>query len=214
MANRESAHHRDHAGSSAQGLCLRHLPDGGERRRPGALLDRAGTARHHSARRLPYSVAARAHGARDAVHGRGRPRFRRGDRRLRRAAARTRAAPGSTPASAGSIAGCTSAAIATPSRSMTATTLVGGLYGVSLGRAFFGESMFHRARDASKIALVHLVARLRRRRLSAARHAIRHRSPEDLRRGRSAASSAITRCSKQRSIGEGRIRGAAARPRR
>ena len=39
--------------------------------------------------------------------------------------------------------------------------LVGGLYGVSLGRAFFGESMFHRARDASKIALVHLVARLK-----------------------------------------------------
>jgi leucyl/phenylalanyl-tRNA---protein transferase len=37
----------------------------------------------------------------------------------------------------------------------------GGRYGVSLGRAFFGESMFHRARDASKIALVHLVARLR-----------------------------------------------------
>src|SRR6476619_4654442 len=39
--------------------------------------------------------------------------------------------------------------------------LVGGLYGVSLARAFFGESMFHRARDASKVALVHLVARLR-----------------------------------------------------
>ena len=38
--------------------------------------------------------------------------------------------------------------------------LVGGLYGVHLGAAFFGESMFHRARDASKIALVHLVARL------------------------------------------------------
>ena len=41
------------------------------------------------------------------------------------------------------------------------TELVGGLYGVSLGRTFFGESMFHRARDASKIALVHLVARLK-----------------------------------------------------
>lgn len=41
-------------------------------------------------------------------------------------------------------------------------TLVGGLYGVSLGAAFFGESMFSRARDASKVALVHLVARLRR----------------------------------------------------
>jgi leucyl/phenylalanyl-tRNA--protein transferase len=39
--------------------------------------------------------------------------------------------------------------------------LVGGLYGVSLGGAFFGESMFHRERDASKVALVHLVARLR-----------------------------------------------------
>ena len=39
--------------------------------------------------------------------------------------------------------------------------LVGGLYGVSLGAAFFGESMFSRARDASKVALVHLVHRLR-----------------------------------------------------
>lgn len=39
--------------------------------------------------------------------------------------------------------------------------LVGGLYGVRLGGAFFGESMFSRATDASKIALVHLVARLR-----------------------------------------------------
>jgi leucyl/phenylalanyl-tRNA--protein transferase len=39
--------------------------------------------------------------------------------------------------------------------------LVGGLYGVALGRAFFGESMFHRVRDASKVALVHLVARLK-----------------------------------------------------
>lgn len=38
--------------------------------------------------------------------------------------------------------------------------LVGGLYGVDLGGAFFGESMFHRMRDASKVALVHLVARL------------------------------------------------------
>ncbi|MCR9220249.1 MAG: leucyl/phenylalanyl-tRNA--protein transferase [Alphaproteobacteria bacterium] len=38
--------------------------------------------------------------------------------------------------------------------------LVGGLYGVTLGGAFFGESMFSRRRDASKVALVHLVARL------------------------------------------------------
>lgn len=38
--------------------------------------------------------------------------------------------------------------------------MVGGLYGVRLGAAFFGESMFHVERDASKVALVHLVARL------------------------------------------------------
>ena len=40
--------------------------------------------------------------------------------------------------------------------------LVGGLYGVSLGAAFFGESMFSRATDASKLALVQLVLRLRK----------------------------------------------------
>jgi len=39
--------------------------------------------------------------------------------------------------------------------------LVGGLYGLSLGSAFFGESMFSRVTDASKVALAHLVARLR-----------------------------------------------------
>jgi leucyl/phenylalanyl-tRNA--protein transferase len=39
--------------------------------------------------------------------------------------------------------------------------LVGGLYGVAVGAAFFGESMFHHETDASKVALVHLVRRLR-----------------------------------------------------
>lgn len=41
--------------------------------------------------------------------------------------------------------------------------MVGGLYGVSIGGAFFGESMFHRRTDASKVALVALVERLRER---------------------------------------------------
>jgi len=41
--------------------------------------------------------------------------------------------------------------------------LAGGLYGVALGGAFFGESMFHRVTDASKVALVYLVERLRER---------------------------------------------------
>jgi len=40
--------------------------------------------------------------------------------------------------------------------------LVGGLYGLAIGGAFFGESMFSHERDASKVALVHLIARLRR----------------------------------------------------
>lgn len=44
--------------------------------------------------------------------------------------------------------------------SWRAGELVGGLYGVSIGAAFFGESMFSRETDASKVALVHLVARL------------------------------------------------------
>jgi leucyl/phenylalanyl-tRNA--protein transferase len=44
--------------------------------------------------------------------------------------------------------------------------LVGGLYGVHLGRAFFGESMFHNETDASKVALVALVERLRARQFS------------------------------------------------
>ena len=39
--------------------------------------------------------------------------------------------------------------------------LAGGLYGIAIGGAFFGESMFSRTRDASKVALVHLVTRLR-----------------------------------------------------
>ncbi len=42
-------------------------------------------------------------------------------------------------------------------------TLAGGLYGVAIGRIFFGESMFSRQADASKVALVHLAARLRDR---------------------------------------------------
>jgi leucyl/phenylalanyl-tRNA--protein transferase len=44
--------------------------------------------------------------------------------------------------------------------------LAGGLYGVSIGAAFFGESMFHSVRDASKVALVHLVERLRERKFT------------------------------------------------
>src|SRR3546814_9532601 len=47
-----------------------------------------------------------------------------------------------------------------PYTTLFRSELVGGLYGVALGGAFFGESMFSRTRDASKVALVHLAARL------------------------------------------------------
>ena len=50
---------------------------------------------------------------------------------------------------------------ATASKSMTAMALVGGLYGVSLGRAYLRREHVPLARDASKVALVHLVARLK-----------------------------------------------------
>ena len=60
-----------------------------------------------------------------------------------------------------SIASSTIAAIATASKSTTATRWSAASTASALGRAFFGESMFHRARDASKVALVHLVARLK-----------------------------------------------------
>ena len=160
MASRDNALRRDHAGSAAQGLCLRHLSDGGERRRPGAVLDRAGKARHHPARRVPRAGAARPHRAHRPLHRRVRPRLRRRARRLRRARPGARAHLDQRAASARSIASCSTSAIATASRSMTATRWSAGSTACSLGRAFFGESMFHRARDASKIALVHLVARL------------------------------------------------------
>ena len=61
--------------------------------------------------------------------------------------------------------------------------LVGGLYGVALRGAFFGESMFHRETDASKVALVALVERLRARGLRAARHPVGHAAPRAVRGG-------------------------------
>lgn len=61
--------------------------------------------------------------------------------------------------SEGSLAGKTE--IPRPARNDNERQLVGGLYGVHIGGAFFGESMFHRATDASKVALVALVERLR-----------------------------------------------------
>jgi leucyl/phenylalanyl-tRNA--protein transferase len=118
-----------------------------------------GAARHHSARDLPRAAAA-------ARTVRGRPFAVVCNRDFEAVLAAARAGapaargPGSTDGSAlyrnlYDIGHCHPVEVYDDAR------LVGGLYGVSLGRTFFGESMFHRARDASKVALVHLVARLR-----------------------------------------------------
>ena len=63
------------------------------------------------------------------------------------------------------MANCTIAVSPTPSKCgrPEGSELVGGLYGLAIGGAFFAESKFHRARDASKVAVVSLVERLQAR---------------------------------------------------
>ena len=176
MANRHSGQVEITPGGPAQGLCLRDLPDGGRCRRSDALLDRAGEARHHSAHRVPPSGAARAHGAHDAASScTSIATSRRSIAGCAEPRRRPHAAPGSMPAFARSIVGSTSAVIATASRSMTATTLVGGLYGVSLGaRVLRREHVPPRARCLEDRAGASGRA-AQGRRLSPARHPVRHR---------------------------------------
>jgi Leu/Phe-tRNA-protein transferase len=138
-----------------KGLRVRDFSDGRERRRSGALLDRAGSARHHSARRFhvparlartvrtdAFTVVANRdfdavlEGCAEAKPGRTHTWINARIRRLYRGLF--------------DIGHCHTVEV------YDGDALVGGLYGVSLGSTFFGESMFHRARDASKVALVHL----------------------------------------------------------
>ena len=77
--------------------------------------------------------------------------------------------------------------------------LAGGLYGVALGRMFFGESMFSRATDASKIALVHLARQLERRGFGLIDCQLQHRAPRLDGRSRDAARRF---CAKTRRIGK------------
>jgi leucyl/phenylalanyl-tRNA--protein transferase len=130
---------RYHAGDFAARLCLRHFSDGGKHRRSDAVLGRAGNPRADPARRLSHQFAAGPHGAAPSP-GRDDTWINRRIRDLYTALHE--------------IGHCHSVEV------WQGEDLAGGLYGVSLGRAFFGESMFHHARDASKVALVHLVARL------------------------------------------------------
>ena len=177
--------YRDHTGGAAQGLCLRHLSHGRERRRSGALLDRAGHARDHPAQRVPYTVAAGAHGQGDAVHRGGRPRLRRGDRGLRRAQAwpcphlDQRAYPPHLPR--------TLRARALPYRRGLRRRRAGrrALRRLARPRVLRREHVPPRARCLENCAGAFDRA-AQRRRLPAARHAIRDRSSQELRRRRSA----------------------------
>ena len=111
--------------------------------------------RFHLSRRLARTVLS------DAFDGHGGPRLRRHHRRLRHPPRPAATTPGSTRRSSGCSANCTALGHAHSVESRQDGQLVGGLYGVAIGGVFFGESMFSPARDASKVALVHLVARLR-----------------------------------------------------
>ena len=113
---------RDHARSAAARLCLRHLPDGRERRRSDPVLGRTGNARRDSARRLSRLLAACAHGALRTPSPSpsiplSRPSSPAAPRR--KPAATT---PGSTSASAISTSACTNSGIATASKSGRMTT--------------------------------------------------------------------------------------------
>ena len=153
---------------------------------PGSVLGAAGNARHHAARRVPRpEKPAQDDPARTGSRSASTPT----SKASSTAAPRPRADRRNTWINAPireayvelfRLGHCHTVEAWRDGR------LVGGLYGVSLGRAFFGESMFSRERDASKVAWC-IWSSGSRTRLHAARHAVHHRAPEAFRRGRRAA---------------------------
>ena len=143
-----------------QGLCVRRLSDGRERQRPGSLLGAAGDARHHSARRfhVPKSLSKIDPAA--AVSTSASTPISQASSTPAPKSARSADRPGSTRRSAKPMSSCIERGHCHSVEAWREERLVGGLYGVTLGRAFFGESMFSRETDASKVCLVHLVERL------------------------------------------------------
>ena len=124
-----------------------------------SLPDRSAAAGRHAAGRLPPAASGwRARCARTPSRSAPTPPSPRWCG-LRRAAARP-SRDLDQPADPGPLRRAAERGLAHSVECWQDGELVGGLYGVSLGAAFFGESMFSRERDASKVALVHLVARL------------------------------------------------------
>ena len=95
--------------------------------------------------------------------------------------------PGSTGPSSRPTARCTGRGTPTAWRPGTTIRWSAAFMAWRWAAAFFGESMFSVERDASKVALVHLVARLKGGRLHPAGYPVRHPTPQPLRRGRDAA---------------------------
>ena len=134
----------------------------GERRDdPEALLGRSPAARRPAARRLPRAAAGwRARCAQASSRSAADTAFAGVMRGLRRAAARPSRDLDQRADPARSTASCSRAAMRTASNAGATASWSAGSTACRSARAFFGESMFSRERDASKVALVHLVARL------------------------------------------------------
>ena len=105
--------------------------------------------------------------------------FAAGDPGLRRGRRPTRTAPGSRRRCSRPTSACTSLAMRTAWRPGDDGRLVGGIYGVRVGRCFCGESMFHHETDASKVALAALVDRLRQEGVELDRLPGRQRAPPE-----------------------------------
>ena len=147
--------------------------------------------------RIEDLALARQDPAQPPLRGPLRHRLRGGDARLRPAAPTGRArrgqpAPGSPTTCTPPICACTNSATRTAAETWIDGELAGGLYGVAIGRMFYGESMFTRARDASKIALAHLVRRLAAPGLRHDRLPDEHRASRQPRRARDPAQRIFT----------------------
>ena len=148
---------RDHVRHSPARLFDRVVPDGRGSRRRASLLGRAGAARDFPARRPRRLAQPRQDGALGRLRSPRRRRVRGRDEGLRES--RQDLDQRRHPPALLRIA--SSAATPIRSRPIRAASWSAGSMASASAAAFFGESMFHVARDASKVALVHLVARLR-----------------------------------------------------
>ncbi len=170
--------------AAAQRVRARHLSVVQRRTRPDIVVVARSACGHSLRTRVKISRSLRARLARGDLRVTFDRAFDGRRRRMRGAARRRSPEPGSRHRCAPRTVSCIASATHTPSRAGAATELVGGLYGVSIGRMFFGESMFARASDASKVAFARLATQLVRMELRADRLSGHEPAPAFARRGR------------------------------